>query len=167
MTSHWMCAMALQQSLARSCGSPRESNGRHGHSRSEPRPDPPRAPTCREWIGFLSGWHRIVHAAGYWRRRELPPGPPTIWEFCERYDLPVPRWAILNAELHGWQHIEPLIERLAARHAHLAGLSVDARRQPYGMESLLRRMEHDRNLASTGCIQISPGCWKWPVRVLS
>jgi hypothetical protein len=166
MTSHWMCAMALQQTLARSCGSPRE-NRQDDHSRSEPRPDPPRSPSCREWIAFLSDWHRIVHAAGYWRRRELPPSPSNIWEFCERYDLPVPRWIILNAELHGWRHLDPQIERHSARHAHLASLSVNARRQGYEMKSLLRRMEHDRYFASTGCIQTKPGCWEWPVRLLS
>jgi hypothetical protein len=88
MTSHWMCAMARKQTLARSCGSPRETYSQD--SRSKPRPDPPRAPSCREWIEFLSGWHQIVHAAGYWRRKSLPPAPPTIWEFCKVYDLPVP-----------------------------------------------------------------------------
>jgi hypothetical protein len=152
--------------MARSCGSPGE-NRHDGDSRSEPRPDPPRSPSCRQWIVFLSGWHRIVHAGGYWRRRELPPSTPNIWEFCERYDLPVPRWAILNAELHGWRHLEPLIARLAARHAHLASLSADAREQVSQMESLLRRMEHDRQFASTGCIQTKPGRWEWSVRLLS
>jgi hypothetical protein len=167
MTTHWMCAMGLQQRQGRSCGSPRESDRRDSSSESEPRPDPPRAPSCREWIAFLSSWHRIVHAAGFWRLRSVPPSPPMIWEFCERYDLPVPRWAILNAELHGWRHLEPLIERLAARHANLARLSAYARRQVSEMDSLLRRMEHDRYFASTGCIQTKPGCWEWPVRLLS
>ena len=167
MTSHWMCAMALQQRLARSCGSPRESYPRDGRSRPNPRPDPPRAPSCREWIAFLSGWHQIVHGAGHWRRGSVPPSPPTIWEFCERYDLPIPRWAIVNAELHGWHHVEPQIERLAARHAHLASLSADARGQLYEIESLMRRMERDRSFASKGWIQTKPGCWKWPIRLLS
>jgi hypothetical protein len=94
---------------------------------------------------FLSRWHRIVHAAGYWLRGEVPLPPPTIWEFCERYDLPVPRWAILNAELHGWRHVEPLIKKLTARHAHLATLSADARRQLYEIESLMHRMGHERS----------------------
>jgi hypothetical protein len=157
--------MALKQTLARSCGSPRERYPQDSRSKSQP--DPPRAPSCREWIAFLSGWHQIVHAAGHWRRRNLPPSPPTIWKFCEQYDLPIPRWAILNAELHGWQHIEPLAERLTARHAHLASLSADARRELYEMESLMRRMERNRCLASNGWTQTKPGCWKWPLRLLS
>ena len=164
MTSQWMCAMARKQTLARSCGSPRERYSQD--SRSKPRPDPPRAPSCREWIEFLGGWHRIVHAAGYWYSGTVPPSPPTIWEFCEQYDLPIPPWAILNAELHGWDHVMPLIERLTARHAHLASLSPDARQQLYETESLMHRAERDRNMASKGWVQTERACWKWPARLL-
>jgi hypothetical protein len=165
MTSRWMCTMARKLTLARSCGSPRERYSQD--SRSKPRPDPPRAPSCREWIEFLSDWHRIVHVPGYRRRGTVPPAPPTIWEFCEGYDLPVPRWAILNAEIHGWHHVQPLIDRLTARHAHLASLSADARRQLYETESLMRRMERDRTFASNGWVQTGQGHWKWPARLLS
>ncbi|PWT78345.1 MAG: hypothetical protein C5B58_15395 [Acidobacteria bacterium] len=156
--------MARKQTLARSCGSPKERHSEDSGSR--PRPDPPRAPSCCEWIELLSGWHRIVHAGGYWRRGTVPPAPPTIWEFCEVYDLPIPPWAILNAEIHGWDHLKPLIETLTARHAHLASLSVDARRELYEAESRMQRMEYDRKMAANGWVRTKLG-WRWTAGPLS
>ena len=64
LTSHWMCAMASQISLATRCGAPRERDGQFKAHWC----DPPRSPLCREWVVFLCGWHSIVHQAGYWRR---------------------------------------------------------------------------------------------------
>jgi hypothetical protein len=161
-----MCAIALKQKLARGCGSPRERRPQDRLSKMEAEIDPPRAPSCREWISFLSGWHQIVHQAGYWRRRSVPPAPPTIWQFCEQYDLPIPQWAMLNAEIHGWYHVNPLIETLTVRHAYLSSLSGYGRQQLYEMESLIRRMERDRCLGQDGWIQTKPWRWAKPVGLL-
>jgi hypothetical protein len=111
-------------------------------------------------VDFLCGWHRIVHRAGYWRRGETPPAPPTIWEFCQRYDLPVPPWATLNAELHGWEHLKPVVNRLNSRHAHLVTLSQETRLHLYAVESEMRSMERDREWASMGLVQTDPCTWQ-------
>jgi hypothetical protein len=126
--------------LAARCGAPRERNGQFRALWC----DPPRSPLCREWVVFLCGWHSIVHCAGYWRRGSTPPAPPTIWEFCQRYDLPVPPWATLIAELHRWEHLRPVANRLNSRHAYLVALSRETRLHLYAVESEMRSMERDR-----------------------
>src|ERR1700704_1411251 len=146
VTSHWMCAMASQINLAARCGAPRERNGQFRARWC----DPPRSPLCREWVDFLCGWHRIVHCAGYWHRGETPPGPPTIWDFRQTYDLPVPPWATLNAELHGWEPLRPVANRPNSRHAYLITLSRHTRLRLYAVESEMRSMERDREWASMG-----------------
>jgi hypothetical protein len=156
VTSHWMCAMASQINLATRCGAPRERNGQFRALWC----DPPRSPLCREWVDFLCGWHRIVHRAGFWRRGTTPPAPPTIWEFCQRYDLPVPPWATLNAELHGWEHLRPVANRLNSRHAYLVSLSRETRLRLYTVESEMRSMERDRQWASEGLVQTDPCTWR-------
>jgi hypothetical protein len=161
LTSHWMCAMASQISLATRCGAPRERDGQF----KEHWCDPPRSPLCREWVVFLSGWHSIVHSAGCWRRGK-PPAPPTIWEFCQRNDLPVPPWATLNAELHSWEHLRPVANRLNARHAYLVTLSRETRLRLYVVESQMRRMQQDRLWASLGYVQTGPCTWQYRVLLL-
>jgi hypothetical protein len=156
VTSHWMCAMASEINLATRCGAPRELNGQFRALWC----DPPRSPLCSEWLDFLCGWHRIVHRAGYWRRGTTPPAPPTIWEFCQRYDLPVPPWATLNAELHGWDHLKPVANRLNSRHAYLVSLSRETRLRLYTIESEMRSMERDRQWASEGLVQTDPCTWR-------
>ena len=156
MTSHWMCAMASQINLATRCGAPRERNGQFRALWC----DPPRSPLCSEWVGFLCGWHSIVHCAGYWRRGTTAPAPPTIWEFCQRYDLPVAPWATLNAELHGWEHLRPVANRLNSRHAYLVTLTRETGLTIYAVESEIRSMQRDRQWASEGLVQTDPCTWR-------
>jgi hypothetical protein len=85
--------MALQLKLARSCGSPREWYTQDKIPGEQPQPILARAPLCSEWIAFLSGWHQIVYAAGYWRQGAIPPEPPTLVMFCSLHELPLPKWA--------------------------------------------------------------------------
>jgi len=145
--------------LATSCGSPREYDGQY---RSEVWSDPPRAVTLIEWITFLEGWHRIIHAAGYHARgKGWPPEPPSIFRFSESFDLPLASWAIETAKLHGWQDMLALAERQAERHRYLASLTREARLELFKVERWMRRLAQDRDWALNGWVQTASGPWHW------
>src|SRR6476660_8911455 len=125
MNSIWMGTQMVQLYLATRCGSPREFDGQY---RSRKWSDPPRSPLYREWVAFLSNWHRIIHHSGPdCRQKGWPVVPPTIFKFCQKFDLPVAPWAIDNARRHGWTDLIEVADELNARHAHLASLSQETR----------------------------------------
>jgi len=154
MTTDWMCGQAMQIYLGTKCGSPKEMNGQFKAKWC----DPPRSPLCREWLSFLSGWHALVHRSGC-GLRGWPPAPPSIYQICQRFDLPVPDWGVSNAELHGWDHLKALADKLNARHQYLASLTPETRSRLYKVEALMRRLEQDRDYALKGWVQTSPGAW--------
>jgi hypothetical protein len=158
LTQTWMCSQIMQLYLATKCGSPKEVDGQY---RALKWCDPPRSPLCREWVSFLSRWHALVYRSSC-RLRGWPPAPPTILEFCRRYDLPVPPWAVRNAELHGWEHLSAVADKLNARHRYLVSLTPEARLHLYSVEAQMRRFEQDRDWALMGWTQTAPGCWHWP-----
>jgi hypothetical protein len=156
VTSHWMCAMARKSISPPAAGHHGNETANLEHSGAIRRVH---RSAANGQISFAAGTG-IVHRAGYWRRGTTPPAPPTIWEFCQWYDLPVPPWAMLNAELHGWEHLRPVANRLNSRHAYLVTLSWETRLNRYAVESEKCSMERDREWASMGLVQTDPCTWR-------
>ena len=78
--------------------------------------DPPRCPELREWLDLLSAWHRLLHSGSpEARSKNWPIPPPSIWKFCDSFDLPVPDWAVENASRHGWTDQLAIAEKQAER----------------------------------------------------
>jgi hypothetical protein len=115
----------------------------------------------------MEAWHRLVHSGVKdARSKNWPIQPPTIYRFCEIYDLPLAGWAIENAELHGWNDQLELAESLKKRHEYLCSLSPAARMELYKMQGYMRRLESDREWSLKGYVQTGPGRWSWGIRLL-
>jgi hypothetical protein len=129
--------------------------------------DPPRPPSITEWLDLMSAWQRLVHTGSpEARSSRWPTPPPTIWSFCRSYDLPVPEWAIENAQRHGWTDMLDLAGKQADRHAYLCSLTTQSRLSLYKMERWMSRLERDREWALKGYVQTGPATWHWLTRLL-
>ena len=138
MNTRWMGLQSRSLWLATACGSPTQYDGQY---RREVWSDPPRAITVQEWVVFLDGWHRIIHAGNIdARSKGWPPAPPTIWQFSQSYDLPIGDWAIENAQRHGWTDKIELARKQAERHEYLRSLSAESRLSLFAMERRLRHL---------------------------
>jgi hypothetical protein len=60
------------------------------------------------------------------------------------------------AELHGWEHLRRVANRLNSRHAYVVTLSRETRLRLYAVESEMHSMEQDRQWASMGLVQTDP-----------
>jgi hypothetical protein len=149
--------------LALHCGAGRLYDSQW--ARDESWSDPPRAPSITEWLKFLSSWHyqrSLSHPEA--RSKNWPGPPPTIWEFCEGYDLPVPDFAIENAQRHGWTDKLTIAAKQAERHAYLQSLTSESRLRLFKMQRYMERLKHDREMASKAtrthhrAVGIGTGC---------
>ena len=132
MNTRWMGLQSRSLWLATACGSPTQYDGQY---RSQVWSDPPRPITVQEWVVFLDGWHRIIHAGNIdARSKGWPPAPPTIWQFSQSYDLPIGEWAIENAQRHGWLDMLALARKQAERLAYLRSLTPESRLSLFAME---------------------------------
>jgi hypothetical protein len=153
----------LPSRLATHCGSPLLYDSqwvREGWS------DPPRPVTVTEWLELMSAWHRLLHTGSpEARSKNWPIAPPSIWQFSDKYDLPVGGWETENARLHGWTEMLGLAERQAQRHAYLRTLTPEIRLHLYETQRWMRRLERGRDWALRGYVETGPGHWHWPRRL--
>jgi hypothetical protein len=129
--------------------------------------DPPRSPTVIEWLDLMLVWHRLLHSgSSEARSKNWPQPPPTIWKFCATFDLPVPEWAIENAQRHGWTDMLDLARKQAGRHAYLCSLTPESRLSLYKMERRMSRLARDHEWALKGYVRTGDATWHWPRRLL-